>query len=390
MKAAIVTWQGGGASQPAIGIGRRLAERGHDVRLLGPAFFAARARVAGCRLCAFPREIEFDPTVLPVFEEQPDYAIELFFGAGVPQFVGAELEREPADVLVVDYLLRSTVCLAESRVVPTVLLVHMAYRQSALAIDDSTEPWSARWQYGLVNGMRESLGLEPLPVGPDPLSVALAKRVSRAIVAMPTELDPRPEIPENVIHAGLITEEVDGAGDWDSPWPSDDTRPLIVITMGTMNMRQHDVVQRAATAARSCGARVLVLTGLELAPSDVEVPSDVVVRGYEPHGAVLPQASLVVTHGGIGTLMASLAAGVPTICVPLGRDQHLNATRASELGASRTVPADADADAFERAIGEALGSAALAERAQALASIFAAYGDGARAVEAVEQASLRA
>jgi hypothetical protein len=36
VRATIVTWQGGGATQPAIGLGRMLSERGHEVRIVAP------------------------------------------------------------------------------------------------------------------------------------------------------------------------------------------------------------------------------------------------------------------------------------------------------------------------------------------------------------------
>ena len=56
-------------------------------------------------------------------------------------------------------------------------------------------------------------------------------------------------------------------------------------------------------------------------------------RAYIPHRALLPHAQLVVTHGGIGTIMAAFDAGVPLVCLPLGRGQPGNAARVAELGA---------------------------------------------------------
>jgi len=44
----ITTWSGGGASQPAIGLGRLLVERGHRVRIMAPAVLAGRTTAAGC------------------------------------------------------------------------------------------------------------------------------------------------------------------------------------------------------------------------------------------------------------------------------------------------------------------------------------------------------
>ena len=41
----------------------------------------------------------------------------------------------------------------------------------------------------------------------------------------------------------------------------------------------------------------------------------------------MPRAAVVVTHGGHGTVIKSLAAGVPLVVLPHGRDQADNAAR---------------------------------------------------------------
>jgi MGT family glycosyltransferase len=383
VRIVIVTWSGGGASQPALGLGRRLAARGHDVRVVAPDAFAGRVSAAGCRLRPIPPELEFDPSAGPMVEDQPDYCVELFFGLRLPAFVAAELDREPADLVVVDYLLRTVACMLEARDAPVVMLRHMTYRHGAAPVDEREDEWGQRWQYRLTNEARLQLGLQPLPVGPETLAIALGRRADRVIVAIPRELDPWPTIPEHVVHVGPLPEEPP-AGSWNSPWAADDPRPLVVISMSTMYMRQEPALARAARAAAGCGARVLVLAGFELETDNVSVPPGVIVRTYVPHVDVLPHASLVVTHGGIGTLIAALAAGVPTVCVPHGRDQHVNAERAKQLGVSITLAADSDEQALRTAIDTALASPRLTRSAQTLARSLAAYGDGDRAVELVE------
>ena len=51
-----------------------------------------------------------------------------------------------------------------------------------------------------------------------------------------------------------------------------------------------------------------------------------------PHAAVLPSVDVVVSHAGLGTVTAALAHGVPLVCHPFGRDQHLNAQRVEAVG----------------------------------------------------------
>jgi UDP:flavonoid glycosyltransferase YjiC (YdhE family) len=52
---------------------------------------------------------------------------------------------------------------------------------------------------------------------------------------------------------------------------------------------------------------------------------------------VLDHADLVVCHGGSGTALASLAAGVPLVMVPLFADQFENARRIAKTRAGRIV-----------------------------------------------------
>ena len=57
----IVTWQAGGGIQPALGLGRLLAARGHDVQMLAPNVHRQQVEAAGCAWSPFPAEAEFDP-----------------------------------------------------------------------------------------------------------------------------------------------------------------------------------------------------------------------------------------------------------------------------------------------------------------------------------------
>jgi UDP:flavonoid glycosyltransferase YjiC (YdhE family) len=61
-------------------------------------------------------------------------------------------------------------------------------------------------------------------------------------------------------------------------------------------------------------------------------------------------ADVVVTHAGLGTLAVALAAGVPLVCAPIGRDQHLNAARVKAAGAGVIVDHDATVDEIASAI----------------------------------------
>jgi MGT family glycosyltransferase len=376
----IVTWQAGGGSTPAIGLGRLLAQLGHRVRLLAPGAYADRITAAGCIPRPLPAGAEFDQSLGRRMEDQIPYLMELFFGLELPDAVAAELSTEPADVLVVDYLLRTVACLAEGLDIPQVLLIHTIFPFHGVVADEA----ALRRQYEPFNAAREKMQLPPFPVGPDTVTIALARRAARTLVCLPREFDPWPDPPAGVVHAGPIAEEAAGA-DWEQPWSDDDDRPLVVVSMGTTYMSHEELLGRVAEGLADLAARVLVLTGHELAPNEVAAREGVFVASYVPHAAVLPEASLVVTHAGTGTLMAAFSAGVPVVCIPLGRDQYDNARRVEELGLGTVLAPEATAWEIRQSVENALDSADLRDAAGRMAAAIDGYAGGSRAVALLEQ-----
>jgi UDP:flavonoid glycosyltransferase YjiC (YdhE family) len=64
---------------------------------------------------------------------------------------------------------------------------------------------------------------------------------------------------------------------------------------------------------------------------------------------VLPRAAAIVCHGGSGTVLGALAAGVPLVAVPMFADQPHNARRIAAVGAGLALP-NPDAGALRAAI----------------------------------------
>jgi UDP:flavonoid glycosyltransferase YjiC (YdhE family) len=68
----------------------------------------------------------------------------------------------------------------------------------------------------------------------------------------------------------------------------------------------------------------------------------------------MPQADLVVTHGGHGTVVKALAAGVPLVILHHGRDQADNAVRVTTRGAGVAVPRGASSARIAKAVFDVL------------------------------------
>ena len=84
------------------------------------------------------------------------------------------------------------------------------------------------------------------------------------------------------------------------------------------------------------------------------------------------EADAVVTHAGHGTVLKALAAGVPLVCMPLGRDQKDNAARVLRLHAGVRVSKRASAGGIAAAVRQVLDQPAYRRAARRFAATLAA------------------
>ena len=98
----------------------------------------------------------------------------------------------------------------------------------------------------------------------------------------------------------------------------------------------------AVDAVACLDARVLVTVGPAADCSVVGTqPEHVRVERYLPQTRVLAACAVVVSHAGSGTVLATLTAGVPQLCLPQGADQFLNARAVADAGAGISLLPDA-------------------------------------------------
>jgi UDP:flavonoid glycosyltransferase YjiC (YdhE family) len=367
-----VTWAGGGNVPPMIGLARLLGDRGHDIRFLAAAELQERIRRAGPRFAPFTTVAPLDADL--AIEDQMAGVGRVLAGIAGARDVLVEIEREPTDALVVDCMLFNALCAAEQSGLPTAVLVHLLY-----------EPWRIRgglaeFFRGPIDEMRAGLGMPPL--SGELATAQLLDHHARALVVTPREFDfAIPTLPANARYVGPI---LDPDRYWvaDLPWDPSDPRPLVLASFSSTYMHQEDALARTAGALAALDVRTLVTTGD--AVDTVVAPEGVAVRRWVPHAALMPQTSLVVTHAGHATVMSALAHGVPLVCMPMGRDQFLNAQRVAETGAGRTVPADAAPGDIRDAAEEVLNARGYRDAAKRMARVIAAYGSGERAVSELE------
>lgn len=125
------------------------------------------------------------------------------------------------------------------------------------------------------------------------------------------------------------------------PWMDEmGSRPLVYVSLGTAfnGARGPEVFSKLLVGLRDLDAEIVLTVGRDLGPGAFGLqPAHVHLERFLPLGRLLPRCSLVLFHGGSGTLIQAVAHGLPMVIVPLGADQPDNARRCAELGASRTL-----------------------------------------------------
>jgi len=146
-------------------------------------------------------------------------------------------------------------------------------------------------------------------------------------------------------------------------------RPRITVTLGTVAPMMAGIgpVERIAAAAAKIDAEFVVAMGSNVDTSSLrDLPDNVRLVGYVPLGPLLASSTAVVHHGGAGTTLTALDAGVPQIVVPQGADGPVNAAAVAAAGCGLNVTdEELDARLVERLLTDgSLRSSAARIRAE--------------------------
>jgi UDP:flavonoid glycosyltransferase YjiC (YdhE family) len=144
---------------------------------------------------------------------------------------------------------------------------------------------------------------------------------------------------------------------------------LVYFSLGSLGSADTGLMQRVIDALAGTPHRYVVSMG----PLHQEITLAPNMWGAEfvPQTSVIPQADLVITHGGNNTTAECLHFGKPMIVLPLFWDQYDNAQRVHELGLGVRLDtyrfADADLHgALDRLLGDTALHARLAWAAAAI------------------------
>jgi UDP:flavonoid glycosyltransferase YjiC (YdhE family) len=177
-----------------------------------------------------------------------------------------------------------------------------------------------------LNELRAGYALAPLT---SPLDSYASRDAVITLTGAPIEYD-RTDLPAHV--------HVVGAQPWDPPaerpaYLDEPGDPWVLVTCSTEYQGDENLAVVAAQALAGEPVRVLLTLADAYDGTDLPDAANVHVERFVPHGQVLPECAAVICHGGMGIVSKAMAAGVPSVVVPFGRDQPEIARRVTEAGA---------------------------------------------------------
>jgi hypothetical protein len=335
MRVLLCTRGSSGHVGPLAVFGRACARAGHEVLVTAHRGQAANVERAGlpCAPLDDPPPESWMPRMgevatIPVADAHALMIREFFGGVDVQATLGglrALVESWRPEVIVRESWEFASTLVADLHGVP---LARVGL--GTAAVEEETIGLVA----GSLDAARASLGLPPDPEGE-------RLRAAPYLTAVPELL----EEPGAVVAAHRFREPAgpsggDGLGDW---WADGDA-PLVYLTFGSVTAAPHlpyypGLYRSAVEALAGLPARVLLTVGEdrdlgELGP----LPANLHAERWVPQGAVLPHAAAVVCHGGHGSTLGALAAGLPVVVLPLfSLDQDANGAAAQHAGAGVVV-----------------------------------------------------
>jgi UDP:flavonoid glycosyltransferase YjiC (YdhE family) len=388
MRVLCSTTAGDGHFGPLARVARACVGAGHDVLVAAPASFAGAVGRAGFAHAPFadvpPELIGPLMATLPSlsFDEANETVVREVFGRLDARYalpgVRAAVEEWRPDVILREPMEFGSLAAALSLGVPHV--------EVSIGLDETM-----RWAHEhLVAPLAELDALAGLPEG----RLQGAMRSAPAITVVPAALDvaaptPGPPGPSRPVtryraHAGRGTGRLPAA--WGEP-----TDPLVYVSFGTVAAglgHLSGLFEAALAALADQPVRVLMTTGhaggVLVSPP---WPANAHVEKYWPQDDVMPLAAAVVGHGGFGTTMSALAAGVPQVLMPLfTTDQRLNADRVAAVGAGvRVADVPSGVSQLSDAVTHVLADDRFRERAREMAAEIAALPEAAALVPEIER-----
>ncbi len=387
MRVLVSTTAGLGHFGPLLPYARACVAAGHEVLVAAPASFAPEVAAAGFEHRPFP---DAPPELLGAvfgrvpsltFEEADAVVVADVFGrldaqAALPGLADVIDDEQPDLVLREEAEFGSLVAARAAGVAQAVVAIGLTAMTEHIAHMVAGPLAELDALAGLAEGTATST-LHSAPVlscvpalldGPRPAGDPVAGRVHRFRDAPPDS------------RRGALP-----------PAWGDPAHPLVLVSFGTVAGGVGglaDLYPAVLAALADSPVRVLLTTGHGVEAGDLgTVPANAHVEQWWPQADVMPHAAAVAGHGGFGTTMTALGAGVPQVVVPLfAMDQHINGEHVAAVGAGVHLPGGpADLGLLPGALARVLSDTAYRDAARAVRDEMAALPPLTEAVDLLER-----
>lgn len=351
-----------GNLSPLLTAARQLSRAGHGVRFIADLDLRDEVEAAGFGFAAWRRAPSYSDIMSKFAKLDPSDEVRglcdnILFGPAAAYAADTrdELEREPTDALLAHNILLGSAMAAEAAKTPCAMFSpHVSLRplpgtppigsglSSPRTPEGRAEVEAARIQFAAtLNEWLPALNATRMGIGLDALShvLDLYDRPERVLLAIGSAFDfPADYLPENVRYVGPLLDPPGWSKPWIAPWPQGSDRPRALVSFSTTFQNQADALQRVVNGLGAIEIDAVATTGPALDAATLHAPKNVTLLHSAPHDLVMKEASLVVTHGGHGTVSRALIHGLPLLVMPMGRDQNDNAMRVEAHGAGLVLP----------------------------------------------------
>jgi MGT family glycosyltransferase len=393
MRFLVAAFGDAGHAFPAIALGRALAGRGHEITI--ETWEERRAAVEGAGLgFAAAEEYRMFP---PPDPDSPEGS----HAAEAARALLPLLDEMRPHAVVSDILTLAPTLAAEKAGIPLATLIPHIYPVVepglpffAVGLQPPRTPLGRSvWRAGQrilnvgleqgrrdLNRQRERLGMPPTKRFHGGISPDLA------LVGTFPQLEYPRHWPAGVVMTGPMTFEVPHP---DVELPPGDA-PLVLVAPSTAHDSHNHLVRTALAALADEPVRVVATTNCVVPQRPIEVPDNAVLVDWLSYSQTMDAASLVISHGGHGTVARALGAGTPVLISPIVGDMSETAMRVSWAKAGLSLPWRLCRPGPLRwAARRILADPSFARRAAALAAWGREHDGAERGAELVEQLAQR-
>jgi MGT family glycosyltransferase len=172
----------------------------------------------------------------------------------------------------------------------------------------------------------------------------------------------------------------------EEPWQIVDGRPVLLVSLGSMNYADQRALLRTCVAAfGDIPWQVVISTGTELDPAELgALPPNIEAHRQVPQLEILRHARVFVSHAGMGGTMEALSLGVPIVAIPQMTEQKIIANRVAGLGLGRVAAPAISAPDLRALTLEVAADEQIAASVRQLRSYIRDAGGTSRAADEIE------